>query len=184
MTAKLRNINQWRRFPDGALPLPGARRVVTIDFNVDRHAKLTLMQDKRETLLRAVEPQECPLTVQFAVEGDCAIVAEAEGEVWWSSDDGDILSYEVHEQSFTELEQRMEMTPEMEATLLRAALKREQRHREVAELLLLKKQREEAEAANADPETGEVEDDGEPLGADSAPTEGGEGAGGSTPPKS
>lgn len=162
MTVKLRAIDRWlRATPGEAIPLPGKRRTVTVQVNVDEPTVFSVLQDKRSTLLRAVQPWECPLAISFVVEGDCAVVPETEGDVWWMSDDGDILSYTVMSESFTKLEQRMEMTPEMEVTILKANLRAEQRKREVAELLLLKKQREDAAAAQADPETGEVVDETE-----------------------
>ncbi|QCS37245.1 hypothetical protein [Tortoise microvirus 74] len=159
MSVKLRHLAKWAHLPAGeVIPLAGKKRIVTLEFNVDFPTRFDVLENGKSTLLRAVEPRECPLKVSFAVEGDCAIVADTEGDVWWATDDGEVLSYEVETESFTKLQQRMEMTPEMELTIYKAQLRAEQRAREVAELLLAKKQREEAEAANADPETGEVND--------------------------
>lgn len=182
---KLEAIDRWIPAVSGeAIPLPGKKRTVTIEFNVDEYTVLSVLQDKKSTLLRAVQPWECPLEVSFVVLGDCAVIPETEGQVFWKSDDGDILAYPVLTESFTKLEQRMEMTAEMEVTILRANLRAEQRKREVAELLLLKKQREDAAAANADPETGEV--DAEPeivVDADEGAAEPSEVPGNSSAPK-
>ncbi|MHA6692269.1 hypothetical protein [Devosia sp. A449] len=183
MSVKLRSIDRWQQLPSGtAIPLPGKRRTVTLQLNVDEPTKFKVLQDKKATLLRVVDPSECPVTVSFAVDGDCAIVAETGNEVWWSSDDGLILSYAVVSQSFTELEQRMEMTPEMEVTILKANIRHEQRLREQAELLLVKQQREDAAAANADPETGEVNETEEPADANAGTPEPAPGAGNTPAP--
>lgn len=160
MSVKLRAIDRWRVLEE-SIPLPGKRRTVSLRVNVEERAKLWVMQVGKATLLRTVEPFECPVDISFVVEGDCAVIGECAGEVWWMSDDGDILAYPVLSESFTKLEQRMEMTDAMEVTILRSQLRAEQRKREVAELLLEKQRREDAAAANADPETGEVEDEPE-----------------------
>ncbi|HEY8577066.1 MAG TPA: hypothetical protein VIL88_12080 [Devosia sp.] len=186
MTVKMRHLARWKKMGIG-LNLPGKLRVVELELNVDVPTRFDVEHGKDVTFLTVVQPGG-PVRVQFAVEGDCTVLPtsyhqeEGVGEVWYFTDDGEILNFEVTTPSFTELEQRMDTTPEMEVVILKAHLREEQRKREVAELLLRKKQREEARAADADPETGEVTD-GEPVGAYTAAPEGGEGAGGSTPRK-
>ncbi|MBU1335211.1 MAG: hypothetical protein KJ944_19365 [Alphaproteobacteria bacterium] len=161
MTVKLRSIDRWQRLKGKAIPLAGKPRTVTVHFNVTEKTVLKVLQDGGETLLRALEPFECPAAISWVVEGDCAVVADTSGEVWWATDDGQVLAFDVLTESFTKLEQRMEMTPEMEITILRANLKREQREKEVAQLLLLKEQRRQAAEANANTETGEIVDEAE-----------------------
>ena len=157
MSMKLRNLKQWKQIPAGEfLDLPGKRRLVKLEVNVEAPTRFDVEQDGVPVLLAVVEPWQCPLVMQFAVDGDCTVVPTTAGEVWYFTDDGQFVNYAVTTQSFTKLEQRMEMTPELEVTILKASLRKEQRLREQAELMLLKQQREEAAAANADPETGEV----------------------------
>lgn len=163
MSMKLRSLSRWKKIPAGQfLELPGKRRLVQIEVNVERSTRFDVEQGGIPTLLAVVEPWQCPLLIKFAVEGDCTLVPTTDGEVWYFTDDGMAEAYNITTQSFTKLEQRMEMTPELEVTILKANLRFEQRKREQAELLLLKQQREEAAAANANPETGEI-DEGEVL---------------------
>ncbi|QCS37224.1 hypothetical protein [Tortoise microvirus 71] len=183
MTVKLRHVGRWKRLEGPALELPGERRLVRIDVNVDAPTRLDLIHEGGRTFLTVVEPG-APAKVEFAVEGDCIIEPTTDGEVWWSSDDGQTLAFAVDTESFTQLSQRSGMTAEMEVEVYKSQLRAEQRRAEVAELLLAQERRKQAEDANADPETGEVKEDGEPVGTGAAAAEGGEGAGGSTPPKS
>lgn len=132
MSVKLRNINTWRRMGD-SLPLPGGKRLVTVEFNVEAVTTLRVLQDGQATLLRTVSPDSCPLPISFSVDGDCSIIHDGGGEVWWRSDDGAIYSYEVLEESFTSLEQRLEMTSEMEVILLKADVRKAQRLAEQAQ---------------------------------------------------
>lgn len=159
MRVKLGSMSRWKKIPSGQyLDLPGKRREVTLEVNVEQVTRFDVVENNVPRLLRVVEPRDCPLSLLFIVDGDCEVVPNTEGEVWYYTDDGETINYAITTQSFTKLEQRMEMTPEMEVTILKANLSRESRLREQAQLMLLKKQRDEAEAANADPETGEIVD--------------------------
>lgn len=166
MSVKLRNLTRWKQL-DGALMMPGGKRNVRLEVNVDRPTRFDVNHGTEKTpnrldqttLLRAVEPSECPVEIQFTVLGDCEVIPTTDGEVWYFTDDGAEINFAVTTKSFTSLEQRMEMTPEMELTITKANLAREYRRREQAELLLRKRQRDEARSAHADPETGEVDDE-------------------------
>lgn len=161
MTIKLRHLPRWSEIRSGdGLKLPGERRVVELELNVSAQTHVAVLHGKASTFLGVVQPGG-PVKVQFSVEGDCTLIPTSDGEVWYFTDDGDVLNFGTETESFTELEQRMDMSQEMEITILKANLRHEQRQREVAELLLKKKQREEAAAANANPETGEVDDEAE-----------------------
>lgn len=166
MSFKIRHLNRWKQLTGYGLSMPGGLRTVELEFNVSHSTHIVVEHNGGDiTFLKVIEPRDCPAKVQFAVDGDCVVVPSSEGEVWYFTDDGHDLSYGITTESFTKLEQRMETTPEMEIVILKANIRLEQRRAEVAELLLARKQREESAAANADPETGVIED-GEPLGED------------------
>lgn len=166
MTIKLLGVDRWKLLQAGsALVLPGGRRWVVIDLNVDMPARFDLVQGGRSTFLTVVQPG-APVTVKFAVEGDCEVVPTTEGEVWWDTEDGDVTSFAVTTASFTNIAQRLDMTPEMEITMLRAKINQEQRLRVQAQLLLEQKQRDDALEAGADLETGVVDENEEPDNAD------------------
>lgn len=183
MTVKLRHLSRWKQIAPGmALVLPGKQRYVELEVNVERPTSFHVEHKRQLTFVAAVEPGG-PVVIKFAVDGDCTVVPTTDGEVWYFTDDGQAVNFDIRTESFTKLEQRMEMSPEMEITLLKADIRREQRAREVAELLLAKRQREEAALAGADVITGEVHE--EP----GAPAEGSgkstavSGDGGSSEPK-
>lgn len=173
MRSKLQAITQWAQMPAGQyFDMDGKKRWVVIDFNVDRLTRLDVVKDGKVYFLAALQPGVGPTRVEFSVDGHCAIIPTTDGEVWFYTDDGDRVNFAVTTKSFTKLEQRMEMTPELEVTILKANIRLEQRRREVAELKLIQQQRDQAAAANADPETGEVDDETEvPVDADTGAAE-------------
>lgn len=172
MRAKMLNMARWQKLDDAKfISLPGGKRTVTLEINVDRPTRFDVVTNGVAKLLRAVDPTECPISLVFGVFGNTEVIPTTDGEVWYFTDDGDRVDFPVTTPSFTELEQRMEMTPEMEVTILKANLRREERLREQTQMLLLKRQRADAKAAAANPETGEIEDDEEPLANDEGRSE-------------
>ena len=158
MRRKIGDVSRWEQVTGLGIELPGKKRVVKLEVNVEMPTSFMIEDAGKTTLLAAVEPVECPCTLEFVVQGDCLVIPASEGGVWWYTDDGQTTNFQITTESFTKLEQRMELTPELELEMAKAEAKRLRRLAEQARLLLAKRQRDEAAAEGADPETGEIDD--------------------------
>ena len=164
MRVKNFNPRRFRLLKAGsAIELSDPRpRRVRLQLNVEALARVDIVygdpKGKKVDALfvTAVQPTG-PQEVEFNVDGACHIGVDSAGEVWWYTDEVESTAHGGYAKTapFTSLDQNMDVTPQMETVMLKAALRREQRLREQAEL-----RAKAAELATPhDPETGEVVDE-------------------------
>lgn len=177
MRIKLKNLQRFKLVqPGDVIHLENPRpRVVKIEFNVETDTRLDIIYGDGKgkpldpTFMCVIRP-DGPQIVEFHAEGECQVLASSEGEVWWATDDGDTINHQITTESFTDIYQDMDVTPQMEIVAYKEALRREQRLREQAEMVARRALRQQEAETPHDPKTGEVHEPD--TGGDDEPAEG------------
>lgn len=166
MTIRLLDVNKWQRLEAGkGLSLPSDKtRVIRLEVNAPAPARLDAVQGDNVTFLAVVEGYEI---IEFAAEGDVLVSIDSIDDVWFYTDDGDLIGFDnPHAESFTSIMNRQSRNPEIERMMFMIDQRNAQRHEALRTELL---------ARGVNPETGEVLDDQD---GDATASSGAESAGG------
>lgn len=155
MVVRLHNMGRWAVLkPGDVLQLNGLpRRKVRVEFNTEAPTRIDLVEPGNVvTFLAVVSGHE---VVQFTAGAECHLVASSDGEVWYFTNDGDQIGTQFQNVSFTKIATRRARNPQMEMMMFKMQQNIDRR------LAALAAEQEAWRAARAaDPETGEVEEDG------------------------
>ncbi len=169
MVVRIHNTSKWAVLQPGQmLELKGQqRRKIRVELNCPAPTRVDVVEGDKPAFLCVVQGYE---VVEFTAGEDAFLSCTSEDEVWYFTNDGDVLATSRPEAvSFTKIASRRARNPELERMMFKMeqnALRREAALR--AELDAIRA----AQPAH-DPETGEViEDEPVAAAADDAPAAG------------
>lgn len=162
MVVRVHNIGKWSVLKPGeALKLEGLqRRKIRIDLNCPAPSHVEVVEwdgpDPGEgatgTFVAVVQGLE---TVEFYAGPNVRVLCTSEDDVWFHTNDGELIASEFDAKSFTKLATRKARNPELELMMFKLEQNMMRRVDAVQSAIAAM----EAARVGADPETGELPDD-------------------------
>lgn len=119
MAVKIGSLNKWRQLPPGSvLEFPAmAGAHLRIEFNTEADTRVDAIDEKNKaTFVATIRGND---TVQFTTDGPVSVQATSEGEVWYSTGDGQGDYFDLtHLKDLKGLEMRGERNPQLEKIML------------------------------------------------------------------
>lgn len=115
MAVKIGSLNKWRLLPPGSVlefpAMAGAR--LRVEFNTEHDTRVDAIDPKNKaTFVASIRGND---TVEFTTDGPVSIQATSEGEVWYSTGDGQGDVFDLtHLRDFKGIMERGERNPQLE----------------------------------------------------------------------
>lgn len=122
MVIRLHSLSRWKLLEAGKyIEINGERdRKVRVEFNTEAPTRLDLVWTEAEeteiTFLAVILGME---VVEFHAPAGTAIVATSEGEVWYFTDEGEVVATDKEAVSYTKIMNRRARNPQLEMMMFK-----------------------------------------------------------------